>query len=139
MQNPQRLTALLTYCGALPFYLAQLPVLDEATRLSAFLSYGAVIASFMAGTLWGLVQAREKPPLSAIAISNGFALAAWASLLMPAGRLALAVQAISFIGLLATDRSLLSRALEKSWYFALRLRVTLLVLAAYGLALLTFA
>lgn len=140
MDSPQRLTVLLTCAGALPFYLLQLPVFDEGARLFAFVAYGAVIAAFMAGTLWGLVQSAERSSvaIAMLVISNVLALVAWGTVLMPAGRLALVLQAASFVGLLAGDRFLASGALEKRWYFTLRLSVTLLVLFAYGLALITF-
>jgi hypothetical protein len=140
MVSPQRLTVLLTCAGALPFYLLQLPVFDEGARLFAFIAYGAVIAAFMAGTLWGLVQSAERSSIviAMLATSNVLALVAWGTVLMPAGRLALVLQAASFVGLLAGDRYLASSALEKRWYFTLRLSVTLLVLFAYGLALFTF-
>jgi hypothetical protein len=140
MVSPQRHTVVLTGAGALPFYLLQLPLIDEGMRLFAFIAYGAVIASFMAGTLWGLVQSAQRSPaaMPVLVISNVLALIAWATMLMPAGLWALGLQALSFLGLLAADRFLASGALEKPWYFTLRLSVTLLVLFAYGLALITF-
>lgn len=131
----RRLTEALTYAGALPFLLLLLPglpFLDAAARLSAFLAYGAVIAGFMAGALWGLVQREDQPPVVPVMASNGLALAAWASLLIAPGPVALAVQFTAFIGLLAIDRQLAGRNLEKPWYWRLRLRITAIVCLAYA-------
>lgn len=130
------LTKVLTYAGALPFLLLLLPglpVLDQATRLSAFLAYGAVIAGFMAGALWGLVQREEEPPVVPVIVSNILALAAWISLLIMPGQVALAMQFCAFLGLLAVDRQLAGRGLEQDWYWQLRLRITGIVCLAYAI------
>lgn len=130
------LTKVLTYAGALPFLLLLLPglpVLDQATRLSAFLAYGAVIAGFMAGALWGLVHREEEPPVVPVIVSNILALAAWISLLIMPGQVALAVQFCAFLGLLAVDRQLAGRGLEQDWYWQLRLRITGIVCLAYAI------
>ncbi|WP_185969912.1 DUF3429 domain-containing protein [Rhizobium straminoryzae] len=129
------LTRSLTYAGALPFLILMvpgLPFFDAAARLSAFLAYGAVIAGFMAGTLWGLVQRDDEVPVAPLIASNVLALAAWASLLLSPGEIALAVQFCAFLGLLAVDRHLAGQGLEQSWYWQLRLRITGIVCLAYA-------
>jgi hypothetical protein len=134
MQDARRLTLALTYAGALPFFLLlppRLPMLEAIDALGMFLAYGAVIASFMAGSLWGLVQAREAPPLAQIIGSNILALAAWGSMLIEPGRAALIIQLVVFLNLLAADRQLVKTGLEKAWYWRLRMRVTAMVCAAY--------
>lgn len=128
------LTQALTYAGALPFFLLLPPtlaILEPFDALRGFLAYGAVIASFMAGTLWGIVQGRETAAIGQLIASNVLALAAWASLLIEPGRVALTVQLVIFAALLAADRKLASANLEKPWYWTLRTRVTALVCIAY--------
>lgn len=129
------LSQALTYAGALPFFLLLPPtltLLEPLDALKSFLAYGAVIASFMAGTLWGIVQGRETPAIGQLLASNVLALAAWASLLIEPGRVALIIQLIVFVALLAADRRLASASLEKPWYWTLRTRVTALVCIAYA-------
>ncbi|WP_137130447.1 DUF3429 domain-containing protein [Rhizobium sp. FY34] len=134
MQDARRLTLALTYAGALPFFLLlppRLTILEGFDALHAFLAYGAVIASFMAGSLWGLVQARDTPPLSAIAISNLLALTAWGTLLLEPDRLALILQVLVFLAALFSDQRLAKASLEKPWYWQLRTRITAIVCIAY--------
>lgn len=128
------LTQALTYAGALPFFLLLPPtftVFEPVDALHGFLTYGAVIASFMAGTLWGIVQGRDTPAIGLLVASNVLALAAWGSLLIEPGRLALIVQLIAFAALLVADQRLAAANLEKPWYWRLRTRVTVLVCIAY--------
>lgn len=134
MQDARRLTLALTYAGALPFFMLlppRLPVLDTVDALGMFLAYGAVISSFMAGSLWGLVQARDVPPLAQIVGSNILALAAWGSLLIEPGRLALILQFLVFLAALFSDQRLAKANLEKAWYWRLRTRITAIVCIAY--------
>jgi hypothetical protein len=58
--NNSNLIKLLTYLGALPFFLAFYIDLTNQSFLDLmgiqwFLTYGLLILSFMAGTLWGQV------------------------------------------------------------------------------------
>lgn len=136
--NARQLTQILTFSGALPFYLLLLPSLawvDNAFRLQAFLAYGAVIASFMAGTVWGMVQRDVTPSFVVIIASNIVALVVWGSLLLPNAVAALTVQLITFALLLGIDRLVLNRGSEESWYFSMRSRITALVIIAYVLRL----
>ncbi|WP_165218207.1 DUF3429 domain-containing protein [Affinirhizobium pseudoryzae] len=129
------LTQALTYAGALPFFLLlppTLPVLAPVDALHGFLTYGAVIAAFMAGTLWGIVQGRDTAAIGHLIASNVLALAAWGTLLIEPGRGALAIQLAIFVALLASDYRLATAHLEKPWYWRLRTRVTALVCIAYG-------
>ncbi|MCO5732128.1 DUF3429 domain-containing protein [Rhizobium sp. SSA_523] len=128
------LTQILTYAGALPFFLLlppTFPLLAVLDPLKAFLAYGAVIAAFMGGSLWGLVQAREASPILPLLLSNLLALCAWLSLLVEEGRAALLLQLAIFLALLGCDRLLLAAGLEQRWYWRLRLRITGLVCLAY--------
>lgn len=126
------LTQILTFSGALPFYLLLIPGLASPEfRLHAYLSYGAVIAAFMAGTLWGLVQRERDPPLAPIIASNILALAAWASLLIPSAFAATSLQLVLFLGLLEIDRRIGAEGREMPWYFTMRIRITALVAVSY--------
>ncbi|MFD1745768.1 DUF3429 domain-containing protein [Rhizobium helianthi] len=132
--NPRYLTQILTFSGALPFYLLLipgLPLFDDPLRLQAFLAYGAVIASFMAGTVWGMVQREIRPSIAVIIASNVVALGIWGSLLLPNALAALILQLFAFSLLLGVDRLVFNRGGEQDWYFSMRIRITALVVLAY--------
>lgn len=134
MQASRRLTLALTYAGALPFLFllpVKLPFLQGGDTLAMFIAYGAIISSFMAGSLWGLLQARETPPFVQIIGSNVLALISWLSLLIEPGRAALLIQLATFISLLTVERTLAATGLEKDWYWQLRTRITMVVSIAY--------
>ena len=128
----------LTALGALPFYLILIAPSEVARIImvdphSAYRSYGAVIGSFMAGTLWGFSQPASRTPIVAVVLSNILALAVWSSLLIPleAFRGWLWLQLIVFWALLAIDWSLWRSGLERDWYLRLRVLVTTAVSIAY--------
>lgn len=135
----RHLTLFLTLMGAAPFYLALGAALmgfepDLARR--AFLVYGAVIASFMAGTIWGFGQSAKTPPLGLIVASNIAALLACLSLLLEVTVWSLVLQLLVFLSLLVSD-GMLSRAGQiQGWYWKLRISVTCLVALAILLAIL---
>jgi len=134
MLASRRLTLALTYAGALPFLFllpVKLPFLQGGDTLAMFIAYGAIISSFMAGSLWGLLQARETPPFVQIIGSNVLALISWLSLLIEPGRAALLIQLATFISLLTVERTLAATGLEKDWYWQLRTRITMVVSIAY--------
>jgi hypothetical protein len=140
--KPAHISIALTALGALPFYgllflsedwIALLHVSPQ----DAYRSYGAVIASFMAGTVWGVSQQAKAPPPGPILISNILALAGWASLLitaMPAS-LWLGLQVAVFWALIAVDWTLWLGGLQEAWYIRLRALVTAAVTLAYLVAL----
>lgn len=130
MTRTKRLTLILTFSGALPFYLLlipKLPFFDEQARLVAFLAYGAVIASFMAGSLWGAGQGAKTTSVALLLVSNVVALSVWASLLLPGTLAALILQLCLFIVLAAAERW----AQAPAWYVTMRDRITGLVALAY--------
>lgn len=134
----KRISQILTFCGALPFYLLLLPALpflsDEA-RIHGFLAYGAIIAAFMAGTLWGLAQRDRDPPILPIVTSNALALLSWASLLISSTIAATALQLVVFLALLEIDRRIETEGREAPWYLTMRVRITVLVSFAYVIQL----
>jgi O-antigen/teichoic acid export membrane protein len=123
------LTQTLTYAGTLPFALLLLPDLPVVgdTTMSLFAAYGAIIATFMAGTHWGMVQRDPQPDMTLLVISNAVALACWVCLIMPVGRLTLAVELVLFIALLALEGIRAPLPAEKPWYWRMRMRVTAIV------------
>jgi hypothetical protein len=126
----------LTYAGALPFWLL-LVAPDTVAGLNAvdvFLAYGAVIASFMAGTLWGSAQ-MGKAGLGITIASNVLALIAFATLLIPLPVLNLIIQLVVFGLLYAADATVFSDDVERHWYLRLRQRITALVGVAYVIML----
>lgn len=125
-------STMLTYAGALPFWLllvAPATVVGIDTR-QAFLSYGAVIAAFMSGTLWGAAQ-MGKAGVSVIVASNVLALFAFATLIIDQVVLSASLQLLTFALLLLADRIVFANDLEHRWYVRLRTRVSIIVALAY--------
>ena len=122
----------LTYMGALPFWLLMLApeIVLGVNTASVFLSYGAIISSFMAGTLWG-TETRGRGDLLVIVTSNVFALIAFATLVLGLSVTALFVQMVLFGLLLMADYRTLAGRDDQRWYWKLRLRVTVIVAFAY--------
>jgi hypothetical protein len=140
--KPSHVSIALTALGALPFYGLLLLPGDWIAFLivnpqDAYRSYGAVIASFMAGTVWGFSQPAKTPQLGPILISNILAIAGWASLLLPSmpAFLWLGLQMTVFWALIAVDWTLWRRGLQEAWYIRLRALVTAEVTLAYLVAL----
>lgn len=128
----RNVATVLTYMGALPFWLLMLApetVLGVNTA-SIFLSYGAIISSFMAGTLWR-TETRGRGDLLMIVTSNVFALIAFATLVLGLSVTALFVQMVLFGLLLMADYRTLAGRDDQCWYWKLRLRVTVIVAFAY--------
>ena len=124
----RNVATVLTYMGALPFWLLMLApetVLGVNTA-SIFLSYGAIISSFRAGTLWG-TETRGRGDLLMIVTSNVFALIAFATLVLGLSVTALFVQMVLFGLLLMADYRTLAGRDDQRWYWKLRLRVTVIV------------
>ncbi|MBB3948617.1 cellulose synthase/poly-beta-1,6-N-acetylglucosamine synthase-like glycosyltransferase [Rhizobium skierniewicense] len=133
MMTPSRkVSIILAYAGALPFWLLMLAPETVAgfDTASAFVSYGAIISSFMAGTLWGRAQI-EHGNILFMGVSNVLALIAFVTLVAGLSLAALFVQLAVFGLLLVADFKSLAQRNEHRWYLVLRLRVTLLVAVAY--------
>ncbi len=122
---------LLPYFGALPFYLglALWPVWSGAPE--AVLAYGAVIAAFVSGLGW--TQAMVQParaPAGLLILSNVTALAAWAALLVPPGKLVYALEVLVFAVLLGIDWRLTRAGAWPDWFWPVRRNVSGLVIGA---------
>jgi Protein of unknown function (DUF3429) len=142
MYRDQTLSSLLAYLGALPFWalaLGRFVGLDPVWAASAFVAYGTGIACFMAGTIWSQAQIKTPAAGGYLLVSNGAALAAIAAVLLyPTLPLAaLMLQTVTFLLLLFADHRLLRNGDQPAWYFSLRRNVTILVVLAYGVAIVT--
>lgn len=134
----------LGMAGALPFVAlataAWLPGPAPGAPLSfALIAYGAVILSFLGGVRWGLAiagygaGADDGPSWKRLGLAVAPSLIAWFSLLIaaPAGLLTLAA---AFAAMLAIDRRAGAAGAMPAWYAALRLPLSLVVVAALLLA-----
>ncbi|WP_020207845.1 DUF3429 domain-containing protein [Gilvimarinus chinensis] len=106
----QTLRNRLGYAGLIPFVgLALVSVLPDYrhTALLALVSYGAIILSFMAGSLWGQVQGKAHRRAGPLIASNALALSSWAALYCAVTGwilIALAGLALGFIACWACER-----------------------------------
>ena len=127
---------LLTYLGAVPFFLALYLSVSEQAFLGIagvqwFLTYGLVILSFMAGTLWGQVVNDSLRVKSIALATNAITLAAWFAFLLAEPYVVLSIIALGFIALYALEALVMNHLKRPSYYLGLRLRVTALVVIAH--------
>lgn len=120
----------LGYSGLLPFiagplWLTALPETAPAWLDRLWIGYAAMIASFMAGTLWGLALPTAEGPngLLGMAISTLLMLLAWAATALPFPAAIPALAAVFVLLVLAEVWR--ERVLDPlSGYFSLRLSLT---------------
>lgn len=118
-----RTARLLGLAGLIPT-LAMVAVLlllpDWSNRAaSAGLAYGAVIASFVGGTWWGLAARADRVDPRLLAWSVVPSLTAWPALLVPPAT-GLLLLAVVFATLLPTDRRLVADGVAPGWWMSLR-------------------
>jgi hypothetical protein len=135
--NNSTLIKLLTYLGTLPFFLAIFISFTKQDFLGVnasqwFLTYGLVILSFMAGTLWGQVINESLGVWFIALASNVITLAAWLAFLLANSSISLVVIALGFIALYLLEVSFMKQIKRPAYYIGLRLRVTVLVVLAHG-------
>ena len=136
--NHSNIIKLLTYLGATPFFLAIFISLSNHSFLGIeglrwFLTYGLVILSFMAGTLWGqVVNLSTKVKRIALA-SNAITLAAWFAFLLADTAVVLIIIALGFVALYLLEFFVISHTKRPDYYLGLRLKVTALVVVAHGI------
>ncbi len=132
----------LGLAGVIPFAvcsasLAGLDFWPEDRTWHALLAYGAVILSFLGAVHWGCAIApgsdNETRLWSALGLSVVPALGAWCLLVFtPPPAAALALLMLAFGGQFAADRA--HAYLLPGWYLNLRRILTILVIAALGVA-----
>ena len=111
-----------------------LPPMFKGTYVS--LTYGTVILSFMSGVLWGFATRAEGAQATA-----GYALsvipALWAFFMVNGDPGAAAVNlAAGFAGVLVLDAAFVSWRLAPAWWLALRIPLTVVVLACLAVPIL---
>ena len=130
----------LTYSGTLPFMLAIAAILvrwNPAGAQHDVALYGAIIVSFLSGIQWGVfLQADEKSPYNLFIISNVFALAAWASLLMGSALASFSIQLACLALILLLDYRLARVGLIPRWFYDLRRNATGIVIVSLNILLL---
>lgn len=124
------LVYLLGYAGLLPFiagpaWLMAMPETAPVWLDRVWLSYAAMIASFMAGTLWGLALPTAEGPdgLLGMALSTMLMLLAWGAAALP---FVWALPALGLVfALLVVAEIWRERVLDPlSGYFGLRVSLT---------------
>lgn len=139
-QTQSRLYSTLACAGALPFVACALAALAQVeafpllgTPLHVSTTYGLVIASFMAGALWGYrIAAREAMPAWLFTTSNVLALTCWFGFLLVSPKAYLLVLSAVFVILLFIDSRLRRAGMLDASYLSVRRGVTLTVLASLG-------
>jgi len=140
------LSRCLAWFGVLPFLIAILMVAFESTLFSVsgeqmFVTYSAIILTFMAGTLWG--QCSHKSDTSnatPIVVSNIWAIIAWLCVILIQVNEALLsvvilLLALGFVHILIQEKKAKLLAASES-YLMLRTQVTCKVIILHLLLLL---
>lgn len=129
-----KLANTLTSLGAIPFVapaVASLFGFSDLHMHVLVLSYGAIVASFISGMHWGLYLRHDaQTRINLLVTSNIVALSAWASLIIPITRWQYLLQIACFILLLIIDHQLTKTRVHATWFFNLRVWITLVVIAA---------
>lgn len=133
---------LLGWAGVMPFALfAAASVLDNhlwsLDPAVALRAYGACILCFMGGVQWGILLPRDegRAPFARYLISVVPALVVFLCLLIPNGA-GVTGLIVGFLALLAYDISTVRQGLAPRWYTALRVQLTLAVVALLGITIL---
>lgn len=123
---------ILTYLGILPFLLAaiaskQYPDLMGLNYDEIILTYGAIIASFIAGSHWGMYLYKDTH-INLFIHSNIMALLAWFALVadIPGSE---GILLICFFYLLFIDKQVSNAGMMEDWYLRLRIVASTLVIA----------
>lgn len=135
----RNVSTVLALAGALPFWLLMVAPETVAGMNTAtmFVSYGAIIGAFMAGTLWGRAQ-NGVANVSLIVASNVIALIFFATAIVTILPIALLLQLVLFGLLIVADYRIYAGDAERRWYWKLRWRVTALVSLSYDVMLLDY-
>ena len=141
-QKIRRAAWRLTALGLLPFIGG---AICHLLRFSPFgwqplgivLAYGAVIVSFMGGTVWTralIISGNSHLSVWFLALSVMPALTGWGALLMQ-GKEGIILLVAAFVGLLKIESTLYNIELIPQWWWRLRLRMTCLVTGLLALML----
>lgn len=137
------LTAILAVLGVIPFVFATYlswsgQVFFEKSGLNLFITYSAIILSFMGGTLWGQFIHKNIDALSRYVLisSNFLAIGAWFSLLIYVPVLSIGLLFLGFISTFWVEvRALKHNESTNARYLNLRFIVTIIVCVLHLLVL----
>ncbi|MCK8046367.1 DUF3429 domain-containing protein [Shewanella sp. 1CM18E] len=145
MKSTQQIWTWLGYAGLLPFIITTLMIwtgwsLPWLEPVQAFISYSAIILSFLAGTLWGRVLSLYSVDNVAnlLILSNLYALLAWVSLLISMPAVGLIALAFGYFSLLGVEKSCQNLPNNTS-YRQMRVRLTFVALLTHLMMLLHLA
>jgi len=130
-----RTAHLLTYAGAIPFIGAAILAAAGPSQISGIVEtavrlYSALIVSFLAGIYWQIGLTERSAPHHLLVTSNLIVLVSWGLLFLPAVGMIWAGYVILFLCLLGLDRVLNRAGLVQPWFYRLRVRITIAVVAA---------
>lgn len=123
---------LLTYMGAVPFYLAALAYwfgIEASSAICAFKLYGLLIISFICGIHWCMAVSTHANKMNwMLYSSNVIALLAFANWVFAGKTTHLLIMAALFGALLFIDLKIHIAGLTDRWYINMRKQVTVIVL-----------
>ncbi|MFK7956523.1 MAG: DUF3429 domain-containing protein [Lysobacterales bacterium] len=126
----------LGYAGLIPFVALAIAPVTQVLAVDvrhAFITYSAVILSFLGGIRWGVNAAASTPSGRDLWIGIFVSLAGWfGCLLAPASAIIWLLTA--HVGTLAVDQLLPARG-QMTWLTALRLRLSIGAIVAHVLTL----
>jgi len=123
----------LTYAGALPFIAAALILIFKPPAIQADVElvlrvYSALIVSFFSGIHWQIGISKQEAPGFLLWMSNAVVLASWGFVFAHPGVVAWLLFVIVFAVLLVLDRILFRLDLITSWFYQLRVRISIIVM-----------
>lgn len=128
----------LGFLGLIPFLASSLAALMHTgtwwgiSPLEFLITYGAIILSFLGGTLWGraLHRAESEKTTGLLLLSNVFALAAWFTILINAPAWSLGMQMAGFALVLYFEQKLARSSAMTSYmgYYRIRVLLTTIVI-----------
>lgn len=128
----QRIYLMLGHAGLIPFVgLAILAIMDWSPAQPILVKYGALIMTFLGGTVWMLAM-EKKLHWSVAVISNVIMLLAWVVLVLflPVPNIALLALAILFSAFVTFENQIMRPHYHEDYF---RLRLILTVVAVISL------
>ncbi len=130
----------LGYYGLVPFVAAVVLIFMQQslmgiTGLELFLTYSAIILSFLTGIWWGMRLVKPEISIGWIILSNVVAVVAWLALLVSYHIFALGLLMAGYFAVWLGDSRLNSAGYIRQTYFGFRSLLSLSVLAMHALVL----
>lgn len=142
MVSIKTFASVLTWLGVIPFVGCAAGVWLDPTFLpwgALVLVYGIIILAFLAGIHWGIVVMRTGS--AGQAISGEWRLLLWSNLVallavliffLPDRLLSLILLTLCFLAQWVADAAVKRMGWMPEWYYVLRMRISLAVLASLG-------